>query len=140
MEVKKQVQLELDMKQLIGSKLGREYDKTPLPPAYLTYAEYTMQNARLGESEARSKIVRRNDNIRYVDGTTLMAESEEEQKSLLMEMKEESEKTGLKLTVQKTKIIASSSITSLQIEGEKVETEKLYFLGLQNHCGLLLQP
>ena len=83
-----------------------------------------MQNARLDESEARSKIVRRND-IRYVDGTTLMAETEEEPKSLLMEMKEESEKTGLKLRVQKTKIIASSSITSLQIEGEKVETEKL---------------
>ena len=84
-----------------------------------------MQNARLDESEARSKIVGRND-IRYVDGTTLMAETEEEQKSLLMEMKEESEKTGLKLTVQKTKIIASSSITSLQIEGEKMETEKLF--------------
>ena len=98
-----------------------------------------MQNARLDESEARSKIVRRND-IRYVDGTTLMAETEEEQKSLLMEMKGESEKTGLKLTVQKTKIIASSSITSLQIEGEKVETEKLFSWFLQNHCGLLLQP
>ena len=74
-------------------------------------------------------------NLRYADDTTLMAESEEERKSLLMKVKEDSEKVGLKLNIQKTKIMASSPITSWQIDGETVENSvRLYFLGLQNHC------
>ena len=79
-----------------------------------------MQNARLGEAQAGIKIARRNiDNLRYTDNTTLMAESEEELKSLLMKVKEESEKVGLKLNIQKTKIIASGPITSCQIDGKR---------------------
>ena len=74
-------------------------------------------------------------NLRYANDTTLMAESEEELKSLLMKVKVESEKVGLKLTIQKMKIMASGPITSWQIDWEKVETVRLYFLGLQNHCG-----
>ena len=94
-----------------------------------------MQNSRLDEAQAGIKIAGRNiDNLRYADDTTLMAESEEELKSLLMKVKEESEKIGLKLNIQKTKIMISSSITSWQIDGETMETEKLYFSGLQNHC------
>ena len=82
-----------------------------------------MQNARLDESQAGIKIVRRNiNNLRYADDTTLVAESEEELKSLLMMLKEESEKAGLKLSIQKTKIIASGLITSWQIDGETMET------------------
>ena len=87
------------------------------------------------ETQAGIKIARRNiNNLRYVDDTTLMAESEEELKSLLMEVKEESEKVGLKLNIQKTKIMASSPITSWQIDGETMETMRDYFWGLQNHC------
>ena len=82
-----------------------------------------MRNARLGEAQAGIKIVRRNiNNLRYADGTTLMADSEEELKSLLMKVKEESEKIGLKLNIQKTKIMTSSPITTWQIDGKKVET------------------
>ena len=92
-----------------------------------------MRNAGLEEVQARIKIAGRNiNNLRYADDTTLMAESEEELKSLLM--KEESEKAGLKLNIQKTKIMASSPITSWQIDGETVETVTDYFWGLQNHC------
>ena len=99
------------------------------------YAQYIMQNARLDESQAGIKIAGENiNNLRYVDDTTLMAENEEELKSLLMKVKEESEKTGLKLSIQKTKIMASSPITSWQIEWEKVEVvTNSFFLGLQNH-------
>ena len=106
------------------------------------YAEYIMRNAELDESWAGISIARGNsNNLRYVDETTLMVESEEETKSLLMKVKEESEKAGLKFNIQKTKIMASSPITSWQIEGEKVETETdLIFLGLWNHCGPWLQP
>ena len=87
------------------------------------YAEYIMWNARLEDSEAGIKVVERNiNNFRYADDTTLMAESEEELKSLLMRVKEESEKAGLKLKIQKAKIMASSSITSWQIDEENVET------------------
>ena len=94
-----------------------------------------MRNAGLDESQAGIKIAGRNsNNIRYADDTTLMAESEEELKSLLMKVKEESEKVSLKLNVQKTKITASSPITSWQIYGETVESVRLYFGGLQNHC------
>ena len=96
-----------------------------------------MRNAGLEEAQAGIKIARRNiNNLRYADDTTLMAESEEELKSLLMKVKEESEKVGLKLNIQKTKIMATSPITSnrWEIDGETVETVRLYFLGLQNHC------
>ena len=93
-----------------------------------------MWNAGLDEAQAGLKIARRNiNNVRYADDTTLMAESEEELKSLLMEVKEESEKAGLKLNIQKTKIMASGPIISWQTDGETVETVWDYFLGLQNH-------
>ena len=94
-----------------------------------------MRNAGLEETQAGIKIARRNiNNLRYADDTTLMAESEEELKSLLMKLKEESEKVGLKLSIQKMKIMASSPITPWEIDGETVESIRLYFLGLQNHC------
>ena len=94
-----------------------------------------MRNAGLDEAQAGIKIAGRNINkLRYADDTTLMAESEEERKSPLMKVKEESEKVGLKLNTQKTKIMASGPITSWQIDGQTVETETDYFLGLQNHC------
>ena len=96
-----------------------------------------MRNTGMDESKAGIKIVGRNiSNLRYADDTTLMAESEEELKSLLMKLKEESEKVGLKLNIQKTKIMASGPITSWQIDGETVETvaDFFYFFGLQNHC------
>ena len=93
-----------------------------------------MRNAGLEETQAGIKIAGRNINhLRYADDTTLMAESEEELKSLLMKVKE-SEKVGLKLNIQKMKIMAFSSITSWEIDGETVETARLYFGGLQNHC------
>ena len=99
------------------------------------YAEYIMRNAGLEEVRAEIKFARRNNNnLRYADDTTLMAESEEEIKSLLMKVKEESEKVGLKLNIQKTKIMASGPISSWQIDGETVETVADYFGGLQNHC------
>ena len=92
-------------------------------PAYLTYVQYIMRNAGLEEAEAGIKTSGRNiNNLRYADDTTLMSESKEELKSLLMKVKEESEKAGLKLNIQKTKIMASSPITSWQIDGETVET------------------
>ena len=94
-----------------------------------------MRNARLDESLARIKIAQRNiNNLRYGDDTTLMEESKEELKSLLMKKKEESEKAGLKLNIQKMKIMASGPITLWQIDGEIMETDRLYFLGLQSHC------
>ena len=100
-----------------------------------------MPNAGLDEAEAEIKTARRNiNNLRYVDDTTLMAESKEELKSLWMEVKEESEKVGLKLNIQKTKIMASGPITSWQTDEETVETERCYFFVLQNHCRCLLQP
>ena len=105
------------------------------------YAEYIMQNVRLDEAQVGIKIARRSiDNFRYTDDTTLIAESEEELKSLLMKMKEESEKAGLKLNIQKTKIMASGPITSWEIDGETVEAVSDYFGGLQNHCRWCLQP
>ena len=93
-------------------------------------AEYIMRNARLEEAQAGIKIARRNiNNLRYVDDTTLMAEREEELKSLLMKVKVESEKVGLKLNIQKTKIMASGPITSWEIDGETVETGTDFILG-----------
>ena len=95
-----------------------------------------MRNAGLDEAQTGIKIARKNiNNLRYTDDTTLMVESEEELKSLLMKVKEENEKVGLKCNIQKTKIMASGSITSWEIDGETVETvSDFIFLGLQNHC------
>ena len=98
-----------------------------------------MRNARLDEAQTGIKIARRNiNNLRYADDTTLMAESEEELKSLLTKVKEESEKAGstfnIQLNIQKKKIMASSSITSWKIDGKTMQTVREYFLGLQNHC------
>ena len=104
------------------------------PCLFDLYAECIMRNAGLDEAQAGIKIAGRNINyLRYADDTRLMAKNEE-LKSLLMKVKEESEKIGLKLNIQKTKIMVSSSITSWQIDGETMESEKLYFSGLQNHC------
>ena len=138
MRIKKQ-QLESDIEQLTGFKLGKEYDEAVYcQPAYLTYMQkYIMRNAGLEEAQAGIKIAGRNiNNLRYVDYTTLLAESEE-LKSLLMKLKEESEKAGLKLNMQKTKIMASGPITSWQIDRRNNgNSERLCILGLQNHCRL----
>ena len=100
-----------------------------------------MRNAGLEEAQAQIKIAGRNiNNLRYADDTTLMAESEEELKSLLMKVKEESEKLGLKLNIQKTEAVASGPITSWQIDGETMETMREFLRGLQNHCRWWLQP
>ena len=123
MQVKK-VQLKPDMKQWTGSKLGTEYAKAVYcNPAINVYAEYIMLNARLDEAQAGIKISERKiNNFRYADDTTLMAESEEELKSLLMTVKEESENAGLKLNIQINKIMASGPIILWQIDGETMET------------------
>ena len=112
------------MEQWTGSKLGKEYVKAVLSPClYNLYAEYIMQNAGLDEALAGIKITRRSiNNLRYADDTTCIIESKKELKSLLLKVKEESEKVGLKLNMQKTKIIASGPITSWQIDGETMET------------------
>ena len=130
MQVKKQ-QLEPDMKQQTGSKLGKEYVKAIYcHPDCLTSMQ-SMWNARLDDSQAGIKIAERNiNNLRYADDTTLVAESEKELKSLLMRVKEESEKTSLKLNIQKSKIMKSSPITSWQIDQEKIEAvTDFIFLG-----------
>ena len=114
MQVKEQ-QLKLDMEQQTGSKLGKEYVKAAylLPCLFNLCAEYIMRNARLDEAQTGIKIAGRHiNNLRYTFDTILMAESEEELKSLLMKVKEESEKVGLKLNIQKTKIMASGPFTS----------------------------
>ena len=115
MQVKKQ-QLELDMQQQLGKGV---HQGCILSPCLLNlHAEYIMGNAGLEEAQAGIKIARRNINsLRYADDTTLMAESEDELKHLLMKVKEESEKVGLKLNIQKTKIMASGPITSWEIDG-----------------------
>jgi len=101
-----------------------------------------MRNAGLHEVQGGIKIAEGNiDNLRYAEDTTLMAESKEELKSILMKVKEESENAGLKLNIQKTNIIASGPITSWQIDGEKIaNSDRLYFLGLPNHYTWCLQP
>ena len=106
------------------------------PYLFSFYAEYIMRNAGLEEAQATINTAGRNtSNVRYADDTTLVAESEEELKSLLMKVKEETEKVGLKLNIQKTKIMASDPITSWEIYGETVETvSDFIFWGLQNHC------
>ena len=110
-----------------------------LSPCLLNlHVQYIMQNARLNEAQAEIKFAGKNiSNLRYADDTTLMAESEEELKSFLMKEKEESEKVGLKLNIQKTKIMASGPITSWEIDRETMETVRNYIFGgwrLQNHC------
>ena len=115
----------------IGKGVRQGYILSPC--LFNLYAEYIMRNARLDKLQAGIKIARRNiNNLRYADDTTLMAENEEELKSLLMKMKEKSEKVGLKLNIQKTKIMASGPITSWQIDGETMETMRDFiFLGLK---------
>ena len=122
MQDKKQ-QLGPHMEHQTDSKLGKEYIKAVYcsPCLFNLYAEYIMRNAGLEEAQAGIKIAGRNiNNLRYADDTTFMAESEEELKSLLMKVKEENEKVGLKLNIQKTKIMASGPITSWQIDEETV--------------------
>ena len=105
------------------------------------YAEYIMRNAGLDEAQAGIKIARKNiNNLRYADDTTLMAESEEELKSLLKKVKEESKKVGLKLNIQKTKIMASGPITSWQIDGERVEMVADFILWAPKSLNMVLQP
>ena len=102
---------------------------------FYLYAEYIVRNAGLDEAQVGMKIARRHiNNLRYADDTTFMAESKEELNSLLMKVKEDSEKVGLKLNIQKAKIMASGPITSWQIDGETMETVRDYFFRLQNHC------
>ena len=131
MQIKKQ-QLELDMEQQTGSKFGKGVLQGCIlsPCLFNLYAEYIMRIAGLDEAQAGIKIAGRNiSNLRLADDTTLLVESEEELKSLLIKVKEESEKVGLKLNIQKTKIRASSPITSWQIDGETMETVTDFILG-----------
>ena len=140
MQVKKQ-QLESDREDWFKIEKGVQQGCILSLYLFNFYAEYIMWNARLEESQVGIKIARRNtNNLRYADATILMVGSEEELKYLLLRVKEDSEKVGLKLNTIKTKIMASSSITSWQVEGRKVETGRFYFLGLQNHYGRWLQP
>ena len=130
MQVKKQ-QLELDMEQRLVPNWERGTSRLYTVNLLINlYAEYIMQNARLDEAQAGIKIAGRSiNNLRYTDDTTLMAASEEELRRLLMKVKEESEKAGLKLNIQKTKIMASGPITSWQIDGETMETVTNFILG-----------
>ena len=133
MQVKKQ-QLEPDMEQPTGSKLGKEFISQDciLSPWFNLYAEYIMWNPRMDEAQAGIKTARRNiNNLRYADDTTFMAESEKGLKSLLMRMKEDSEKAGLKLNIQKTKIMASGPITSWQMDGESGNSDIFFWRGSQ---------
>ena len=128
------------MQQLTGSKLWKEYNKAILSLRqgilslclFNLYAEYIMQNARMAKLQTGIKIARRNiNNLRYTDDNTLMADTEQELKSLFIRINEESEKAGLKLNIKKMKILATEPIISWQIKGEKVKTvEDFYFLGL----------
>ena len=129
MQVRKQ-QLELVMEQQTGPDRKRSQGYILSPCLFNLYAECIMRNAGLEETQAGIKIAGRNiNNLRYADDTTLMAESEEELKSLLMKVKEESENVGLKLNIQKTKIIAYGLITSWQIDRETVEIVADFILG-----------
>ena len=135
MQVKKQ-QLELDMEQQTGSKLGKEYVKAAYcHTAYLTYMQ-SISFEMLGWMKHRleSRLPRETSITTDMQMTILKAESKEEIKSLLMKVKEENKKVGLKLNIQKLKIMSSGPITSWQIDGETTETVTDYFLGLQNHC------
>ena len=130
MQVRKQ-QLELDWFQ-IGKGVHQGFILSPC--IFNFYAEYIMRNGELEEAQAGIKIAGRNiNNLRYADDTTLVAESEE-LKNLLMKVKEEGEKVDLKLNIQKTNVMASGPITSWQTDGTTGNSDRLYFLGLQNHC------
>ena len=123
----------------IGKAVHQGYILSPC--LFKLYTNYIIWNARLDEAQAGIKITGRNIiSLRYAAGITLMAESEEELKSLLTKVKEESEKAGLKVSIQKMKIMASSPVTSWQMDGETAETARDYILGLQNHCEWWLQP
>ena len=141
MQVKKQ-QLDLDMEQWTYSKLGKEYIKAVYcHPAYLSYIQSTSCKCWVRWSTSWIKIAGGNiNNLRYADDTTLMAESKEELKSLLVKVKEESENTGLKLNIKKIKTTASSPITSWKIDGETMETVTDFIFWLQNHCRWWLHP
>ena len=142
MQVKKQ-QIELDHGTTDWFQIGKGVVKAVYcHPAYLTYMLSTSWETLGWRKHKLELIAGRNiNNLRYADDTTLITESEEELKSLSMKVKEESEKVGLKLNIQKTNIMASGPITSWQIDGETVETvSDFIFLGLQNHCRWWLQP
>ena len=139
-----QLATEPDVEQRTGSKLGKEYVKAVYCHLAYLYAEYIMQNTGLDEAQAGIKIAGRNiNNLIYSDDTNLMAESKEELNILLMKVKEESENVGLKLHIQKTKIMASSPIISWQLDWETMETERLYFLDSKitadDDCNLEIQ-
>ena len=128
---------------MVWLQIGKEVRQGCIlsPCLFNLYVEYIMRNAGLDEAHIGIKSAGRNiNNLRYADDTTLMAESEEKLKSLFMKLKEKSEKVGLKLNIQKMKIMASSPITSWQLDGQTMETVTDYFLGLQNHCRWGLQP
>ena len=135
MQVRKQ-QLELDMEQQTSSKLGKEYIKAVYYHlVYLTYMQSIMINAGMDEAQAGIKIARRNINsLRYADDTILMPEREEELKSFLMKVKEESEKAGLKFNIQKKDHGIRSHHFMANRWGKNVNSDRLYFWGLQNHC------
>ena len=134
MWVKKQL-LEPYMEQLTGSKLGEVRQGCILSPCVFNlHADYIMQNTELNKSQAGINIARRNDNLRYADDTTVRAESEEELKSFLMKVKEESKKAGLKLNILKTTIMASDPITSWQIDGKKWKQWQILFSWAPKHC------
>ena len=135
MQVKKP-QLESDMEEKLVPNQERSTSSLYTVTCLLNfYAEYIMQNSKPDEAQAGINIVRRNiNNVKHADGTTLIAESEEELKSLLMKVKEESGKVSLKINIQRTKVMASGPITSEKTDGEAMETVRDFILGLQNHC------
>ena len=130
------------MEKQTGPKLGNVRQGCILSPCLFNfYAEYIMRNAGLEETQAGIKIAGRNvNNLRYADDTTFMAESEEELKSLLMKVKEESEKVGLKLNIQKTKVMASRPITSWEIDGETVETVSDFIFWAPESLQMVIVP
>ena len=125
------------MEQQTGSKSGKEYVKAIYcHPAYLTYIQRTScEMPGWMKHKLESRLPGNINNFRYADDTTFMAESEGELKNLLMKVKEEIEKAGLKFNIQKMKIMASGPIISWQIDGETGNSDRYYFLGLKNHCG-----
>ena len=126
----------LSLRAIYGKFLKRWEYQTTLPISQETCMQDKKQQLEPDMQQLTgSKWERSKTNLRYSDDTTLMAETDKELKRLLMRVKEESEKAALKLNIKKTKIMASGPITSRQIEGEKVDSDRLYFLGLQNHCG-----
>ena len=138
MLVRKQ-QLELDMDRLVPNRKRSRQGCIVLPCLFNLYAEYIMRNSGLEEAQAGIKIVGRNiNNLRYADDATLMAESKEELNSLLMKVKEESEKVGLKLNIQKMKIMAFGLITSWEIDAETVETVSDFILGGSKKLQMLI--